>query len=433
MDFDNLKIGIWGFGKEGQSLHHYIQNIGGYNTLTILTDDKDLSIEKNICTLSGSEAFNKIQSGYYDIVFTSPGISLYRPEIIQAKENGTTFSSATNLWFKKNTKTKKIVITGTKGKSTSSSLLLHLMKEAGLSVSLAGNIGIPLLDIEEETDYTILELSSYQLAGLKHAPDIFVVLNLFPEHLQWHINHDNYYQDKLSPLKLDGDFTFIANQKDKRIEELTNNMHETVWFNNDDGFQVENEKINSNGLALKIKSQLKGEHNLHNIAAVLTICETIGMDINECISNIKNFGTLPHRLQEFNSRNNFLCVNDSISTTPETTMAAMDVYKDSPLFLIMGGTDRGQDYSTLISSLKNYNIRSISLLPKNGVRLEKEFNAQGVKIDLCKAEDLKQATDMIKKSANTDDVVILSPGAPSHDQFNNFEERGDLFMKLMKE
>lgn len=416
MNFSDLKIGVWGYGKEGQSLYKHIKAIGGYNELVVLVDDV---MDIDVPYMMGQESKDKISSGYFDLVFKSPGISLYRPEIKQAQSQGTKFSSATNLWFSENNQTKKIVITGTKGKSTTSSLLYHVMKEAGLSVSFGGNVGMPLIDLKEQTKYTVLELSSYQLADLEYAPDIFVITNLFPEHLQWHVTHENYYNDKLSPLKMEEDFIVIANAGNDRLKNrLVYSDKEITWFNK--------ERFSS------VATQLKGEHNQENIQVVLTVCNILGLKEERVLPFIKNFQPLRHRLQEFQSKEGIVCVNDSISTTPETAIAAMKVYEDKNLIVILGGTDRGQDYAEMVEYIKTITIKTVLLLPSNGKRIEAQLNQSQFEGQVVFCDDLLQATEWAKTHAEKSDVVLLSPAAPSYDQFKNFEERGDLFIKFMK-
>ena len=412
------KIGIWGYGKEGQSLHQHLNDIVGVKKLTILSDTPLTNIDLDTPTLSGDNATKAIVSGEFDLIFKSPGISLYKPEIMQGKSNGTVFSSATNLWFEENTKTKKIVITGTKGKSTTASLLYHVMKEMGLSVSLAGNVGIPLLSLEQETDYTVIELSSYQLADLKHTPDIFVILNLFPEHLQWHLTHKNYYNDKLRPLELSGKFKVIANAQNQELKEWISRTNKDIeWF-------AEKKRP-------YIKTQLKGYHNQSNIDAVLTVCKSLEIDESKALGYIESFAPLAHRLQEFTSSDGITCVNDSISTTPESTIAALKVYEGRSKILIIGGTDRGQDYAELIKEIKNADVKAILLLPENGTRIASELKESNFAQPIIQCQDLTQASQWIKQHASKDDIALLSPAAPSYDQFKNFEYRGDLFIKLM--
>lgn len=414
------RIGIWGFGKEGQSLYQHLNTLGLNDQVTILLDNPTENNLPDTPILYGDKAMNAIKSGDFNTIFKSPGISLYRAEIEAAKSEGTKFSSATNLWFEDNSKTKKIVVTGTKGKSTTASLLYHVMKENGLSVSLGGNVGIPLLDLKNQTEYTVIELSSYQLADLDHTPDIFVVLNLFPEHLQWHQNHENYYNDKLRPAFINQSLKIIANaDNDLLRERIAKTDNDIDWF--------------KTSAKEKVETKLKGDHNQENISAILAVCKELNIDLDIAKSHIKTFDPLMHRLQEFKSKQGTTCVNDSISTTPETAIAAINVYQDNNLVLILGGTDRGQNYSELINKINSTNVKAIFLLPKNGERIKKQLNDDHFKGEITECESLEQVTVAIKGRNDPQEVVLLSPAAPSYDQFNNFEERGNLFIKLMQE
>lgn len=412
-----IKIGIWGFGREGQSVFNHLKTNDPSNNVTILVDDND-AIQSDTNILHGDKAIQTIQSGGFDIIYKSPGISLYRPEIKKAKENGTQISSATNLWFENNPNTKKIIVTGTKGKSTTSSLLYHVMKQLGLSVALGGNIGVPLLDLKEQTDFTILELSSYQLADLQYGPDIFVALNLFPEHLEWHQTHQNYYNDKLSPIHLATTKTIIANANNQTLKDkMTEADHPVEWFYPNDYGQI--------------KTQLKGEHNQNNITAVIKICEALDLNVQDAIATIQDFEPLPHRLQEFQSETGNTCVNDSISTTPESTIEALKVYQNRNSILILGGTERGQNYSQMIDYIKSIKVQTILLLPENGNRLIHELGQANLSCEIVQKSSLDQACKWIKNNQNPDNVIILSPAAPSYGQFTNFEERGNRFIQLM--
>lgn len=410
-------IGIWGFGKEGQALYNYFKTTNQYSELIVLLDN-DHPVPDGINVLREDEARQAIETGYFDIIYKSPGISLYDPSIKLAKDNGTIISSATNLWFETNPDTKTIIITGTKGKSTTSSLLYHVMSSLNISVALAGNIGVPLLDLKTPSEYTILELSSYQLADLSHAPDIFTILNLFPEHLEWHQTHENYYKDKLSCARMNGTKTIIANPNNDTLrDQLHDTDHDIVWFSRHDH--------------APIKTQLKGDHNQDNIAAVLKICETLGLDQDSVIAAIENFQPLRHRLQEFKSAQGQICVNDSISTTPESTIEALKVYSDHKTILIAGGTDRGQNYQNLAQFIQSSTVQTILCLPENGPRLAQEITGQAGPCQALKMDNLDMACEWVKAHATQNHVIILSPAAPSYGQFKNFEERGNRFIQIM--
>lgn len=417
------KIAVWGYGREGKAVYRFLKKHHPQQDITILLDEPLTDLDPELTVLYGPDSLNAISQRVFDLIFKSPGISLYREEIEQARSKGTEFLSATNLWFEQlKGHTKTIVITGTKGKSTTASLLYHVMKEAGLSVSLGGNIGKPLLDLPQGQDYAVLELSSYQLADLAHSPDIFAVLNLFPEHLEWHKTHENYYRDKLSPLFKGRDFTFFANGQNETLKDYALKAdHNVLWFDQEDLPKDYSQSV------------LKGSHNLENIKAVFAMARRLGIDDLKIINALKNFQPLPHRLQEFRTQDGILCVNDSISTTPESTMAALNAYAGKPVLLILGGTDREQNYKALIEQLKKIDVRAVFLLPENGERIKEEMSQHNVQFPVRVCDDLEALVKQIKDCAKKDDIILLSPAAPSYGQFQNFEERGSLFMRLMQD
>ncbi|MBO7257631.1 MAG: hypothetical protein J6V11_01685, partial [Alphaproteobacteria bacterium] len=217
-DLNNKRIGIWGMGKEGLSAKQAILKYTSPSSITEIT-------EENMNDIFGC-----------NIIIKSPGVSLYRPEIVQAQQNGILITSSTNLFFaNKNPKATIIAVTGTKGKSTTSSLLAHTLSILGKKTVLGGNIGVPLVDLlDTKADYIIAELSSYQCADFIGNPDIGILVNLYPEHLPWHGSHDKYYQDKLNMISSAS--TQILNALDKRTHSYTNSNNRfknIVYFNKD--------------------------------------------------------------------------------------------------------------------------------------------------------------------------------------------------------
>lgn len=408
---DKKKIGIWGAGQEGLAAYRFLKSRSSEASFTFL-NDTEVSKELPEEIITGEASIKVIRDGQFDLIIKSPGISLYRPEIKHAKDKGTIFSSGTNLWFEEHADAPKIVITGTKGKSTVASLIHFMLVQSDIDSVLAGNIGIPLLECEPGEDVTVIELSSYQIADLNlvsyNLIDVAVFTNLYPEHVPWH-NGDvqTYYKDK---LRL-SDFAEIdiANGMDLTLRELMG--EDTNWIMPD-----------------QMVCPLKGTHNKMNLALALNAIEAFGYDTDDMADTLENFQTLPHRLQEIGTTaNGVLYVNDSISTVPEATLAALDAYKDCSVILIMGGEDRGQDYTDFAEQIKNYDVKHVFTLPENNIKIEKAL------WDICattSCDNLKEAVTEALKIATKGDVLLLSPAAPSYVQFNNFEHRGQVFKEL---
>lgn len=406
------KIAIWGFGREGISSYKYLKLKYPSSQFFIISNDG--KITDDAIVLDDKTGSKQISSGYFDLVVKSPGISLYRPEIKQAKQKGAKFTSATNIWFNNNKKTKTIAITGTKGKSTTSNLIYHILKSNGFDVTLAGNIGRSLLDSHLPKDYMIIELSSYQIADMEHYPDYLVITNLYPEHGPWHNGVENYYKDKLKLTNGNKETIIIANEENEELTKRLKNKSSVNWFNT----------INICNSAFP----LKGTHNIENLAATLKLLDCLG--IKEHNLNLERLEPLPHRLQEFGKIENTLCVNDSISTIPQTTLAALKVYKDYKIFLIMGGLDRGQDYTSFTKELSHFDIGYIATLPETGEKIQNSLKNNSPHIKTASFPNLSKAFSYITKNLPENSVLILSPAAPSFIEHNNFEERGNHFMNL---
>ena len=420
----DARIAIWGYGREGQAVHQYINDIGGYESLVILTPEplEGLSGAVNI---HGDDVFAAMKNRQFDVLVKSPGISLYDPALIVAQSKDMMVTSATNIWFEANPQARTIVVTGTKGKSTTASMLFHVLKALGQDVVLGGNIGVPLLGLTPGRDLTVIELSSYQLADLKFTPDIFVALNLFPEHVPWHGSVEQYYRDKMSPLFSGGDRAelplVIAGYENAILRRYADEYRgEIIWFDAND---------QSTGFKAPDNFTLKGSHNLSNFAAVFTVCQALGYTDDDIFAAVDGFCSLPHRLEEAGIYDGVLYVNDSISTTPQSTLEAVRSYQDRSLILIMGGTDRGQDYVDFGAALTDHRIKHIYVLPGHAERLSAQL---GNMVSCSHVRTLEDAMGKTKEIAAEGDVVLLSPAAPSFTQFKNFEERGHLFMQLAK-
>ena len=373
-------IAIWGMGREGSAVKKAIQE-HTQNTTIIEVEEQNVS-----------DIFKA------DVLVKSPGISLYREEIEQTKKLGIVVTSGTNLFMaNKNPRTKVIAITGTKGKSTTSSLLAHTLKNYGFNVCLGGNIGVPLITFADESpDYVVAELSSYQCADFIGTPDISVLLNLYPEHLQWHKSHEQYYADK----------RHMWEQGLWKLDNRNNNIHiQNNLFYDEDTPLFSIQSLN-----------LRGLHNIQNACAVLAVTKHLGLNLIKAEKAFQTFEGLAHRLQIIATKDGLTFVDDSISTTPETAICAMESFKEKDITLLVGGFDRGQNYTELNKYIQSHHITAIAL-PTTGDRIETSYHVQTI----------KQAVELAKQITPANGIVLLSPAAPSYNQYKNFEARGDDF------
>lgn len=405
-------IGIFGMGREGIALKTFLPTICPNATLVEIG-------EENIADLHRC-----------DIVFKSPGVSLYRPEIQSLIQSGIPVTSSTNLFMHLKKPTQKIIaVTGTKGKSTTSSLLYHTLKQLGISVGFGGNIGVPLIDLlSQNVEWIVAELSSYQCADFMGNVDVGLLLNLYPEHLQWHETHERYYADKIKMIRQSN--CQIVNALDPKTKDYLPDLN-PVFFNHENGIHVQNGFFMNGAEALfPITSlHLIGYHNALNACAVLTVIHQMGLDVRACESAFQTFQSLPHRLQQVGQMNGITFIDDSISTTPETAIAGLSSFpSDRSITLIAGGQDRGQDFTELVAYLSKHKNRiQLITLPDTGKRLFEL--AQRAGIPSFYVDTMQQAVQLSKNITPNDGIVLLSPAAPSYNLYKNFEERGADFKK----
>lgn len=437
-------IAIWGLGSEGWSTLKMIRKKFPAVSLTVLNDKNHapemetmLRNDPFLTLVSGEEVKNVLQN--FDVVIKSPGISQYREEIEQAKAKGVVFTSATKLWFGEHANDRTICITGTKGKSTTSSLITHLLRNSGKRVTLGGNFGTPMLDmleVEPKPDFWVIEMSSYQISDFDGSPFIALLLNLFPEHLDWHKNVENYYNDKLNIFanQKEGQKAII-NKLDPNTQLYLDKINTPVYFNDKNGFHVVDGDIYKGEEKVFSGSDvpIPGNHNLSNICAALTVVEQAGIDYKKCIGSIKTFKGLPHRLYPWGSKNDILFIDDSISTTPQSAIAALETYKGKETTILLGGFDRGLNVDELAKYVVENNTHAVITMPDNGPRIHeaisKEMEGKSTTLRLIEANDLDDAVKKAKEITNSGGVVLLSPGAPSYGKFKNFADRGDSFAR----
>lgn len=411
------KILIAGFGREGQSTLRFLQKYLPHAVVGIA--DKNESAFKDIDKerynlYSGDDYLNAASD--YDIVIKTPGISLKDVDIDLSK-----ISSQTDL-FLEAFHNQVIGVTGTKGKSTTSTLIYHLLKEAGKDVILAGNIGIPIFDcLQNISRKTIIvfELSAHQLQFINKSPHVGVLLNVFEEHLDHFGTFEKYKDAKINVLKYMSD-SDIAVSNNKLCFEAASLEKRYVDFENYnfDDYSIKWDEV-----------PLLGEHNKLNVKAALCACYSFGLTIDELIPHFYTFKPLEHRQEFVGTFNGVKFYNDSISTIPQATIAALNTIKNVN-FLLLGGFDRGIDYEPLVTFLKENVLPYILITGKAGETIKKKLQDADYKGIILEYTDLESAFEIIRKIAKEGDVCLLSPAAASYDRYKNFEERGRIFKEL---
>jgi UDP-N-acetylmuramoylalanine--D-glutamate ligase len=438
-DFESGNTAILGVGREGRAAWRHLRSRYPGIDLTLIDEAMpeaafvgSLTQHDHLRTGPLSEAGLE----RFDILVRSPGISVYRDCIQRAMDAGVTVTTPSNLWFAGHREQRTVCITGTKGKSTTSALLAHLLAAAGKRVRLAGNIGKPLLDCDDhDVDWWVIELSSYQLADLEAEPTVAVLLNYSPEHLDWHGSEAVYRRDKLRLATLSGTRPIVANAMDPVLRSALAGNDNVRWFNDVDGIRVAGGRLfdGDRELTLRLPAGLPGGHNLANIAAVLTVVRIIGVSPNdsfeEAADAIATFRPLPHRLQLLGERDGVRFVNDSISSTPVATAAALESFAGQPLTLIVGGLDRGLDWSPYMQTFAAATLHAVIGVPDNGSRLIAALRGSGIRpaAGLREAPDLAAAVVLARRITSSGGIVLLSPGAPSFPRFRDYRDRGRQF------
>jgi UDP-N-acetylmuramoylalanine--D-glutamate ligase len=450
-ELDGAKIGVWGAGREIASFAEQLARRVPSARIVVAAFDAppegdvgETLRAPDARIVSAAEALAALAE--CEVVVRSPGVSTHRPELAALRAAGVPVTTATALWLAERGGEGVIGVTGTKGKSTTAALAFHLAKAAGRSARLAGNIGAPALDLldGEQAEVTVLELSSFQIADLEVGPRVALITNLFREHTDWHGSQEAYHSDKLRVLGLRGVAVGVINARDGRLATLHARDGRLAAVRPDvelrsygvpDGWDVTAEGIARDGerMATNAELPLRGEHNALNLCGALTALEAFGIDPPLPLgAALAGFRPLAHRLETVADGDGIVWVNDSISTTPESTMAALASFPEREVVLIAGGQDRGQDYSELGRALAAGGA-SVVGVPSTGQRLLAAARAAGVPpAGAIEAPDLETAVELARTLAAglRGAVILLSPAAPSYDHYRDFEERGERFRAL---
>lgn len=438
-ELQNKNLLIWGLGKEGLALAEFVKAHVKYQNLYLYNDsaitDSALKIYHGTDI---NDLLNKV-----DVIIRSPGVSIYKDEIIQAKAKGVKVTSSSDIFLsemlKNRPQTTIIGVTGSKGKSTTSSLLYHALQTLGKKVALGGNIGRPLIELlEEEHDYVVCELSSYQCSDLSVSPKIVLFTNLFPEHIDWHRSHENYYKDKVHLVAHQqvGDVCFVNDKCEKLKKYCAAYNLPYCYYNKKEGFAEINNVLceNEKPLLHIEETKLQGFHNLDNMAGVLSVIKYLGLNTSQAVESFRTFNGLPHRLQKIGEKDGILFINDSISTAPETAMAALKSF-DVPLGIFLGGYDRAQDYHELAEFInQDKNVKVVVTLFQTGPRVAQTLKEVLKRKDIVVLEETDFAKAVSEMYDNLQKVggkmALFSPAAPSYGCFKSFEERGAEFIEL---
>jgi UDP-N-acetylmuramoylalanine--D-glutamate ligase len=441
---EGKRVALWGWGREGRAAYTAIRSRLAALPLTLFCNEAEAAevpaLGDSLLVVERETSGERLAA--FEVVVKSPGISPNKPEALFAAERGTRFIGGTALWFGEHahdgTMARTLCVTGTKGKSTTSSLLAHLLRATGVRAALAGNIGLPLLELlDAHADAWAVELSSYQtrdVAASGARPAIAIVTNLFPEHLDWHGSEARYIEDKLALVTLAKPRVAVLNAADPRLAALQLPDSEIRWYGDARGWHLRGDALHLGEVFVMDTSALPlpGRHNRSNLCAVLTALEAFGLDAMALAPHAATFQPLPNRLQPVGTRDGILYVNDSISTTPHATLAALELYRDRPLAVLVGGHDRGLPWDDFAEAMRTQAPRAIITMGQNGPRIHALLApvASASGIALHAATDLADAMAKARAVLPEGGVVLLSPGAPSFGAYKDYVARGRHFAQL---
>ena len=434
------RILLLGYGREGQSTWNVLRRLGTYEALDIADLKAPAALPEDGTVWHTGPDYQKCMDDY-DVVFKSPGIVLERPE----NEYRCSILSQTEVFFQC-FRDQIIGITGTKGKSTVTTLLYHLLKQAGMDALLVGNIGIPALDHMEEVKpdtRIVFELSCHQLEYMTVSPHIGILVNIHEEHLDHYGTMEKYVEAKHHIFKNQRPDDILICNVQCLPEEGTcpSGLIRAGMDGSGKELDVVQEQdgtwVHFRGKSFCIPTdeiKLLGQHNYFDIGVAYGVCSILGMDDQVFARGLKTYEPLPHRLQYIGEREGVKYYDDSISTICDTTIQALKTLKDTDTVLI-GGMDRGIDYRELIEYLSDCQVPHIILMEATGKRIYQEIHKYYPEFKnrarLILAEHLEDGVKRARQITRPGTSCVLSPAAASYGIFRNFGERGETFSRLV--
>jgi UDP-N-acetylmuramoyl-L-alanine---L-glutamate ligase len=403
-DLKNKKILILGYGQEGLDSLKFIKKIFPEKTVGIA--DKNIKIKNNLKKINYHLGENYLDSiKKYDVIIKSPGIPVHLVEKLITKKQ--ILTSCSDL-FLNNVQGIVIGITGTKGKSSTSNLIYKILKSNNFNSFLIGNIGSPslshLLKDKKENVY-VYEFSSFQLDGITKSPNIAVILNIYRDHLDHHLDFQEYMDAKkrIIDFQKKDDFVFY-NEKDALVKKIVkNSKSEKIPFNPEKDYF---------DLVKKVSKLFKVPDKIIN-------------------KEIKKIESLPHRIELIGKKNKIIFYNDSSATIPEATIVAIKKLKKVNT-LIVGGVNKGFNYNRLVQEIISCKVENVIYFPETGIEIAKKLRKKDKKINLFPAFSMKEAVLIAAKKTKKEKICLLSPASSSFNMFKNYKERGDLFKKYVK-
>ena len=445
------KVAIIGLGVSNLPLLDYMYEKNA--KVTVFDEKEEKDIEKNILEklknykfdyFLGKNCFENLKG--FDIIFRSPSFLPTRKELVEEEKRGAIITSEIEMLMKLTPAT-IIGVTGSDGKTTTTSLIYSILKNAGYNTYLGGNIGIPLftkLNEMKPNDIVVLELSSFQLMGMDVSPHIGVITNITPNHLNIHKDYEEYINAKKNIFKYQNKDDYIILNYDN---DITRNCakeakSKVIFFSGkeklENGFIVDNKIIKKceDGIRTHILDckdvLLRGEHNFENIATAIAATSSL-VDIDKSIDTIKEFKAVEHRLEYVRTIDDVKWYNDSVSSSPTRTIAGLKSF-DEDIVLIAGGYDKNLDYTPIAKPILK-KVKTLILLGQTSGKIfdavKEEEEKENKNIDIFMVNTLEEAVNLARKQAKVGEIVLFSPASASFDMFKNFADRGNKFKDLV--
>jgi UDP-N-acetylmuramoylalanine--D-glutamate ligase len=434
-DLRGAKVGVWGLGKEG---HAAVRKLRTLAIAPVIVDDIPNEVGVLATANGGLDALKQTE-----VVIKTPGISPYTPEAAELRAAGVTLAGGLGLWMNEADTARVVCVTGTKGKSTTSSIIGHLLRGLGYQTLVGGNFGAAPYDPDHagDYDYWVIEVSSYTATDLAVTPPVTAVTSLHPDHLPWHGGVEQYYRDKLSATSQPGADLTIANGDSELLRERAGLLGPRVeWVSETD----------QPGATWMAPLNLPGRHNRRNALIAAGVLRALGAaagdgglarqaaDDARLADAAAGFTPLPSRLTPVGTVGGVTFIDDSLSTNVLPTLAALDSFPGRRVALIVGGQDRGIDYTALADGVRRrVEPTTVLTLPDSGPRITGAFTATATATDggfdgVEDCADLDEAVARAFAWARPDGIVLLSPAAPSFGRFRDYRDRGDHFAAAMR-
>ena len=432
-DLRGRAVGVWGLGVEGRAT---VRKLAALGIEPVLVDDRppDGGLDGRAVMATGGLGLDALLR--CDVVIKTPGISRYRPEVERIESGGTPVVGALGLWLEEADRSRVLCVTGTKGKSTTTSVAGHLLRGLGHTVMVGGNLGAPPYDPDAPTDvdYWVIEVSSYQAADASAAPPVVAVTSLHPDHLTWHAGDtETYYADKLSLCRLPGADLTVANGDSPLLRERRALLGPRVEWVTVEGARARRLDRRSRPARRPQPPQRPdrpgGPRRPRRRGAA---------DDRAVARAAVGYEHLESRLRPVATVDGVLFVDDSLSTNVLPTLAAVDAFPGRRVAIVVGGQDRGIDYGPLVSGLAARPAPTLVVITESEAapRIRAAFDAFAAfspaqdgedHLDVVELPDLDAATRVGRDWASPDGVVLLSPAAPSFDRFRDYRHRADVF------